>query len=316
MPASHIANRGGSPHESRLTDNSDEDSKKSFQKGIGHPEHLSDEEDDGSDLSDDGDDDEEDADEGLRVYDPADYDDLQVTPEIKDMFQFITRYSYQVIELEHKLKPFIPDFIPSVGDADPFIKIPRPDGKQDMIGLNVLDEPCVQQSDPTVLDLQLRAISKQTTAKQIVVKSLPDTKNNSKQIDKWIENIQKLHQAKPPPNVHYTKNMPDIDTLMQEWPPDLEELLNKVSLPSADMDCSLDDYVKVICSILDIPIYKSNQNNDKVQALHVLFTLYNEFQNSQHFQALAHENKMDNLKKISSDQQFILSDENNGPPQV
>lgn len=33
--------------------------------------------------------------------------------------------------------------------------------------------------------------------------------------------------------------------------------------------------------ILDIPVYKTSHNNDKVQALHVLFTLYNEFQNSQ-----------------------------------
>lgn len=246
-----------------------------------------------------------------RAYDPADYDNLQVSPEIKEMFEFITRYSYQVIELEHKLKPFIPDFIPSVGDTDAFIKIPRPDGNQDMIGLTVLDEPCASQSDPTVLDLQLRAISKQTTAKQIVVKSLPDAEKNSKQIDIWIDNIQKLHRAKPPPNVHYTKNMPDIDTLMQEWPAELEELLKKVSLPSADMDCSLGDYVKAICSILDIPVYKTSHNNDKVQALHVLFTLYNEFQNSQHFQALAQENKMDNsLKKKSSE---LILPEDNGP---
>ena len=49
-----------------------------------------------------------------------------------------------------------------------YSQIPRPDGAQDMIGLTVLDEPCARQSDPTVLDLQLRAISKQTTAKQIV----------------------------------------------------------------------------------------------------------------------------------------------------
>lgn len=35
------------------------------------------------------------------------------------------RYSYQVIELEHKLKPFIPDFIPSVGDTDAFIKVSK-----------------------------------------------------------------------------------------------------------------------------------------------------------------------------------------------
>lgn len=35
------------------------------------------------------------------------------------------RYSSQMIDLEHKLKPFIPDFIPAVGDIDAFLKVPR-----------------------------------------------------------------------------------------------------------------------------------------------------------------------------------------------
>lgn len=35
----------------------------------------------------------------------------------------IPRYTPQSIELEHKLKPFIPDFIPAVGDIDAFIKV-------------------------------------------------------------------------------------------------------------------------------------------------------------------------------------------------
>lgn len=33
-------------------------------------------------------------------------------------------YSAQSIELEHSLKPFIPDFIPAVGDIDAFLKVP------------------------------------------------------------------------------------------------------------------------------------------------------------------------------------------------
>lgn len=33
------------------------------------------------------------------------------------------RYTPQVIELDHSLKPFIPDFIPAVGDIDAFLKV-------------------------------------------------------------------------------------------------------------------------------------------------------------------------------------------------
>lgn len=35
----------------------------------------------------------------------------------------LLRYSSQMIDLEHKLKPFIPDFIPAVGDIDAFLKV-------------------------------------------------------------------------------------------------------------------------------------------------------------------------------------------------
>ena len=40
------------------------------------------------------------------------------------------RYRPQLIEIEAKLKPFIPEMIPAVGDIDAFIKVKRPDGKQ------------------------------------------------------------------------------------------------------------------------------------------------------------------------------------------
>ena len=33
------------------------------------------------------------------------------------------RYTPQLIDLDHKLKPFIPDFIPAVGDIAAFLKV-------------------------------------------------------------------------------------------------------------------------------------------------------------------------------------------------
>lgn len=252
-----------------------------------------DDDDDGSDSSDDDDDDDNQG-RGLEgAYDPAEYENLPVSSEIKELFQYITRYTPQTIELEHKLKPFIPDYIPAVGDIDAFIKINRPDGQTDTLGLTVLDEPCAKQSDPTVLDLQLRAISKQTTSKAMQVRSIENASKQPKLINNWVESISELHRSKPPPTVHYTKTMPEIDTLMQEWPPEFEDLLNKIGVPTADMDCTLDQYVEMICAILDIPIYQS-----KIQALHVLFTLFSEFKNSQYFKTLAEENKLDNKLKV------------------
>ena len=93
--------------------------------------------------------------------DPAsEYNDLsglEVPDEIRDMFQYIDRYRPPSPELETLLKPFIPDYIPAVGDIDEFIKVPRPDGRPDLLGLKTLDEPAPVQSDPTVLSMQIRS---------------------------------------------------------------------------------------------------------------------------------------------------------------
>ena len=60
----------------------------------------------------------------------------------------------QKIELDYKLKPFIPDFIPAVGDIDAFIKVESNNPLE--LGLTVLDEPSAKQSDPSIMELQLR----------------------------------------------------------------------------------------------------------------------------------------------------------------
>lgn len=55
-----------------------------------------------------------------------------------------------------------------MGDIDAFLKVGRPDGATDGLGLHVLDEPCATQSEPAVLCLQLRASTKQSSAKALV----------------------------------------------------------------------------------------------------------------------------------------------------
>ncbi|KAK4473927.1 hypothetical protein MN116_003251 [Schistosoma mekongi] len=246
-----------------------------------------DDDDDDDDNDDDEDEDDEDDDDDVDanipdategVYNPADYEHLTVSSEIKEIFEYIQRYTPQTIELETKLKPFIPDYIPAVGDIDAFLKVPRPDGKPDYLGLLVLDEPCANQSDPTVLDLQLRALSKQTTTKQLIVKSLENAEHQTKAIENWIKSITDLYRTKPPPTVHYTKNMPEISELMSEWPKSFEESISNMQLQLSELDCSLKDYVDIICALLDIPVY-----NNRIHSLHLLFSLYLEFKNSHHF---------------------------------
>ena len=123
----------------------------------------------------------------------------------------------QTLLLDTKLKAFIPDFIPAIGEVDAFLKIPRPDGKPDGFGLAQLDEPTLNPSDPTVLDLQLRSMTKKKLDdNSIVVKSISG--ENTAEIRQWVTRIQDLHRTKPPTMVQYSKKLPDVENLMQVWP--------------------------------------------------------------------------------------------------
>ena len=246
----------------------------------------SDDEDD-SENDESGDSDSGDSEDGdqktfVAGYDPDDYKNLKCDDDVKDLFAYISRYKPPAVELETKLRCFIPDYIPTIGEIDPFVKVPRPDGKPDHLGLTVLDEGAAEQSDATVLELQLRSFSKKSNLGEASVRSIERADRNPKEITKWIESIEELHRKRPPPKVDYITSMPDIDQLMQVWPSEFESLLKDITLPSADMDMTLDEFSRVICGLLDIPVEKS-----LIESLHVLFTLYHEFRSNAHFQNMA-----------------------------
>ncbi|KAL1475321.1 hypothetical protein MTO96_037379 [Rhipicephalus appendiculatus] len=115
-----------------------------------------------------------------------------------------------------------------------------------------------------------------------VVKSVEKPEEQPREIELWLQSVQELHRARPPPTVHYTRNMPDVESLMQEWPPDFEEMLAEVQVPTAELECSLEEYATMACLLMDIPVYKGKL----IQSLHVLFSLFTAFKNSQHFGAM------------------------------
>ena len=110
------------------------------------------------------------------------------------------------------------------------------------------------QSDPNVLELHMRVVSKQSSGKARKIKKVVGQDVGS--MEKWIRDISDLHRSKPAPTVHYNKAMPDIDSLMQEWPADMEDLLRMTDLPLSDLSADLSTHVDLVCSLLDIPRYK------------------------------------------------------------
>jgi intraflagellar transport protein 46 len=244
-------------------------------------EESSSEEEDEEEEGEDNDEAGESYDNIEGAYNARDYQHLNVSLEVKDLFQYIDRYKPHEVELDTHLKCFIPEYIPAIGEIDGFIKVPRPDGEDDGLGLKILDEPATIQSDPTVLELQLRATSKKQQYGDVVVRSIENAEKSPAAIEKWIQSITDLHRSKPPPQVHYKKNMPDAEVLMDQWPEGFEEALKTLELPSPELDVSLAEYAKVLCSVLDIPTYEN-----PVESLHLMFSLYVDFRDNPHFQAM------------------------------
>ena len=156
-----------------------------------------DEEDNETETESDHDDENDDV-EG--AYDPREFEHLNVDPDVSKLFLYIQKFQSQSIILDYKLKPFIPDFIPAVGDIDAFLAVAPPETSEDLnvanIGLAVLAEPKAAQSDPSVLDLQLRAVSKQVGGKVAArAKKVEGGEAAARELEQWIRDISDLHRS-------------------------------------------------------------------------------------------------------------------------
>ncbi|CAO4371692.1 unnamed protein product [Caenorhabditis nigoni] len=228
-------------------------------------------EDDSSDNR--SDDDEEDED-----------DDDDYTEDEIAVLTFIDAYKAQEVELRPQLRPFSIEHIPAMGEVDLFVKVPRPDDIDDNVGLTQIDEPPCNQSDATIVEMQIRSAVKDMTILDDVVpvKVLENADEKPDQIKKWIADVKELHKSKPPTTVAFKTKLPDTETVMQEIPAPFEQLLQKISLPTADLDCSLEDYCDIMLNAVDIPVGKS-----RIESLYVLFATLQEFERSQHFRSMA-----------------------------
>jgi intraflagellar transport protein 46 len=197
----------------------------------------------------------------IPKYDPKEFENLDVSDDIKNMFELIGGFEPQFVEMETKLCPFIPEYIPSVGDIDPFIKIPRPDGIDDGVGLLVVDEPASQQTDPGALELKLQTMHKGVTPQASIRRVKV---GDGEALSKWVDSVREIHTAAPAPSVQYNGPVPDIEKLMEAWPSQIQDEIGNFELPDGPIDVVIDS----ACLLLDIPI------NNRVHALHQLLTLY------------------------------------------
>lgn len=204
---------------------------------------------------------------------------------MRDLFEYIQRYKPQKIDLDTKLRPFIPDYIPAIGEVDAMMKMPKPDGTKEDLGVSLLDEPALNCEDKTVLELKYVQSKNVVRAAPVNVDSIDNADKKPKEISRWINSVQDLHKTRPPPTVNYTKAMPDFDEhLMIEMMPELEQALKSMQFPGAEIDMHASDYARMILTMLDIPVHKLANKKSLIESLHVLFTLFSTFRQNQHFQ--------------------------------
>lgn len=96
--------------------------------------------------------------------------------------------------------------VPAIGAPNAFISPPRPDGEPDFLGLTVLDEPALRQSDPAAVALQLRHQLRLQSGAGCGVAAggdgLPslgwvaDPVRQPQRLDEWIQQVEGLHQVR------------------------------------------------------------------------------------------------------------------------
>jgi intraflagellar transport protein 46 len=199
---------------------------------------------------------------------------LSTSPELAQLFSLISKFQPQPFEMAPHYKPFVPDLVPSIGTIDAFIKVPRPDGEEEQLGLTLLDEPTIGCSNPQILRMQLREKFGVVGGNDGdgYIGSIDHPERNHKALTSFLESYDEISRTRAAPKMTYTYKMPDLEQLMQIWPGEMDEALSSVPLPTADMDLSLEEYTKVICALLDIPV-----NGNLVESLHVLFSLFQMF---------------------------------------
>lgn len=67
----------------------------------------------------------------------------------------------------------------------------------------------------------------------------------------------------------------------------MEVIFNSLDIPNDAGESNLENYAKIVCTLFDIPIHTNKKNQEKrslIEAMHLFFSLYNEFKANKHFQ--------------------------------
>ncbi len=75
------------------------------------------------------------------------------------------------------------------------MQVPRPDGVEDDLGICLLDEPSALQSDPSIIQMRLRAAEPQQSNKVYEPATLPAAGSATRKLEAWIAQMRQLQQV-------------------------------------------------------------------------------------------------------------------------
>lgn len=223
--------------------------------------------------------------ESQMTITPDKWENLQVHQEVKDLFPYILKYIPQHIETAYHLQPFIPDYVPAVGDVDAFLQVTGPpllnpqrtrevEEHLKKLGLYFLDEPSGTQSEPSLLNMKLRsALTGSGSNARSTSASLVPTAKSNKDIDKWINEVEQVHMSQ---SVYDVQPRKDIENMLIDWPRSYADVGGAVQ--QAYQQCvsgqtTLIDYVQSLCQQFEVEGPLETQA-DYLLSVQTLFALY------------------------------------------
>ncbi|EDW64970.1 intraflagellar transport protein 46 homolog isoform X1 [Drosophila virilis] len=221
---------------------------------------------------------------------PDKWEQLPLQPELKELFPYILKYTPQAIETPYHLQPFIPEYVPAVGDVDAMLKVQAPallqpqrqrelDEQLQRLGLMLLDEPSGAQSEPSLMNMKMRSVLSGSRGGNgrhgACSATLVPTAKSGKDIEKWIGEVEQVHMTQA---MYDAQPRKDIDALLLDWPRSFGEPATKDALDEAYRAClqqqiSLTDYVRVLCERFGVEGPLETQS-DYIHNIQTLFALY------------------------------------------
>ena len=211
-------------------------------------------------------------DEGLERDRPP-----RVSDEMRELFQLVDAYEPVDLDIETPLRCFFPaKMFVAVGEADPCVKVPRPDGVADGRGAALLDEPlpAARQSDPAAIELGLRNRSRKARSGAMPVRGIEHALSRKREIERWIGSVEEVSANKPSPEVTYRNDMPSTEEVARPWPREIKGEIESgdLELPGADIDLNVEEYARAVCSLLDVPVHEGCV----LESAHALFRAFAE----------------------------------------